>query len=736
MTDDTDTTPRIINAGAIAALRALPEGSVQCMVSSYPYWSLRDYGVCGCALRRNVSPSLAESGGNVTDGSAGQLSTGDARCRRQPDPACPDCGGSGRIAMDTVWDEPPDPCEHQWATTYRYWDNPHASVLAADGRDDLGSHADARGKVPSITCARCGAWRGAFGLEPTVELYVQHAVQVGRELRRVLRADGTLWLNLGDSYAGSGKGPEGNLRAGQQQEASAAGLGRSLPRGLKPKDLVGVPWRVAFAYQADGWYFRCDNVWAKPNPMPESATDRPARAHEYIFLFAKSGTQQFWTHRDLPGTRKRPQPDYRYVDRLTDTEYTERPPNYAKGHVECPDCGGSGALDDFPPTCPSCEGTGRVRRWRRLNLWVGHDYFYDPDAVRVGLAPSTVQRAQSHYPNAADNPDTASKHGPGDRRAYPVVTAAMRDAASLARATGLARSTAQEVLDGYGGHATKSFAGTGAQDASAVKRRIIEGKRRRLGRAGYIHLSDAGPGGVPRSGFRSAQPRGGESSVVASKALKEGAGTNCPGSPTRSARTSRPCGGFRPNHTPPRTSPPSPRNWCRAACWRAARRPGAARSAAPRGPGRSRRWAVRSDRTGTRTKHLSAAEFRGCRSTRRTELTDASTGASAPPASTRMRRAYRASCWTPSSARAPRVPWPAASSAAPSGIELNPVYVRLARERVGRYRDLSAWAEAPVAQCLKPAPTVTDSESTTGLPDGGASVQPGPPSDPRPQLSL
>jgi len=142
---------------------------------------------------------------------------------------------------------------------------------------------------------------GQLGLEPTPEEYVQRLVGIFREVRRVLRGDGTLWLNLGDSYATSGvAGPQrdasGGLGGGRDlgtrgehgSSITSAGINRAIPRGLKPKDLVGIPWRVAFALQADGWYLRSDIIWSKPNPMPESVTDRPTKAHEYLFLLSRS----------------------------------------------------------------------------------------------------------------------------------------------------------------------------------------------------------------------------------------------------------------------------------------------------------------------------------------------------------------------------------------------------------------------------------------------------------------
>ena len=127
---------------------------------------------------------------------------------------------------------------------------------------------------------------GQIGLEPTPDEYVAKLVAVFREVRRVLTDDGTLWLNLGDSYAG--RGATGGTKSFQAAASSVGQRGWIPPApGCKDKDLYGIPWRVAFALQADGWYLRSDIIWAKPNPMPESVTDRPTKAHEYVFLLSK-----------------------------------------------------------------------------------------------------------------------------------------------------------------------------------------------------------------------------------------------------------------------------------------------------------------------------------------------------------------------------------------------------------------------------------------------------------------
>lgn len=156
---------------------------------------------------------------------------------------------------------------------------------------------------------------GQLGLEKSPQEYVAALVEIFREVRRVLKPDGTLWLNLGDSYAGSGRGgnPDAGTKQGTNKGSQTIGVlyGREhesavterqritaqfdalKSNGIKPKDLVGIPWRVAFALQQDGWYLRQDIIWAKPNPMPESVRDRCTKAHEYLFMLSKSPKYYF-----------------------------------------------------------------------------------------------------------------------------------------------------------------------------------------------------------------------------------------------------------------------------------------------------------------------------------------------------------------------------------------------------------------------------------------------------------
>ncbi len=328
---------------------------------------------------------------------------------------------------------------------------------------------------------------GAYGLEPTLDEYIERMVEVFREVWRVLRKDGVLWLNLGDAYAGSPKGnlngqDTSGLTSTKTQEHSPVGMHKR-GTGLKPKDLIGLPWRVAFALQADGvadikaleviervrgdilneyddtppdrmlavlerleaeyaeakgnsWWLRSDILWHKLNPTPESVRNRPTRAHEYVFLLTKSGTPQFWTHRDLTGVRKAPVPDYRWIDQLGDVEYAEEPAEWSDEFIACPDCEGAGwhevqygqasMFDGLPSLrrpCARCNQTGvddaagEIARWKRISLWQSHDYFYDADAIREPVAESSIARiSQPSFWEQAGGAKDYGANGVNDNR--------------------------------------------------------------------------------------------------------------------------------------------------------------------------------------------------------------------------------------------------------------------------------------------------------------------------------
>jgi DNA modification methylase len=176
-----------------------------------------------------------------------------------------------------------------------YFDNGFARLYQADARHlpIPDSSVDCVVTSPPYWGLRnYGLDEQGLGLEPTPEAYCANMVEVFREVWRALKPTGTVWLNLGDSYSGGGGAhkPE-HANPGLSKSAERNGVPtseRDVISGLKPKDLVGIPWRVAFALQADGWYLRSDIIWSKPNPMPESVQDRPTSAHEYVFLLTKS----------------------------------------------------------------------------------------------------------------------------------------------------------------------------------------------------------------------------------------------------------------------------------------------------------------------------------------------------------------------------------------------------------------------------------------------------------------
>ena len=154
--------------------------------------------------------------------------------------------------------------------------------------------------LPGMQEIHIAEWEGCLGLEPTVEMFLGHIVLIFREVRRILRNDGTLWMNFGDSYCSTAPGTMGdNIHIEGTKEATKRArkiMRPELSSGMKPKDLQGIPWRAAFALQADGWYLRSDIIWHKPNPMPESVQDRPTKAHEYIFLLSKSQKYYYDAH--------------------------------------------------------------------------------------------------------------------------------------------------------------------------------------------------------------------------------------------------------------------------------------------------------------------------------------------------------------------------------------------------------------------------------------------------------
>ena len=252
---------KLYQGHVLDVLRGLDAESVQCIVTSPPYWGLRDYGL----------PPV-----------------------EWPAVSYAPMAGLAEIEIPGCDLE----CGHVWGEEQIVKSSGGLNSSTIGSGNGQSSNAGSLFSASQGSwCQRCGGWRGCLGLEPTPEMFVGHLVLVWRELRRVLRDDGVCWLNLGDSYASQGGSRAYGSYDGETGRGPGVDGSREPAGNLKPKDLIGIPWRVALALQADGWYLRSDIIWAKGlsfcptyagSCMPESVRDRPTKGHEYVFLLAKS----------------------------------------------------------------------------------------------------------------------------------------------------------------------------------------------------------------------------------------------------------------------------------------------------------------------------------------------------------------------------------------------------------------------------------------------------------------
>lgn len=413
----------ILQGDCLAVLKTLPEASVHCVISSPPYWSLRDYG---------VQPSVW--GGNP-------------RC----DHEFVSAGAKEGYTSKRKW---------QHTANGRGEEQPAEKTL----RDPVTreNFPEAWNQVEQgAFCRHCGAWCGALRLEPTPDLYVEHIVSVFREVRRVLRKDGTAWVNFGDSYAAGGKGGGGSFMAERGDAAwkkrSALNGWRSAPKGLKAKDLCMIPARCALALQADGWYLRSDIVWAKPNPMPESIVDRPTKSHEFMYLLAKTARYYY----DAEAVRESATDTGRMNGRDgRDEDPRARPPGSAPRTL---------ARLDY-------SALGRNRR----SVWI------------IPTQP-TPEAHFATFPEALVDP--CLRAGTSEYGCCAICAAPFRRI--VEKGEPLAEQKAVSGADASGeyvGEAVKNYDGTGAQNPSAVKVRILEGMRARVttGWAPTCKCTDAG----------------------------------------------------------------------------------------------------------------------------------------------------------------------------------------------------------------------------------------------------
>ena len=271
---------KIYCGDCLDVLQTLPDESVQCCITSPPYYGLRDYGTA-------------------------------------------------------TWIGGHENCEH---------------TIKRDKYNEIDLNGYGEHSKDSMAgidyCKLCGAKRidSQIGLEKTPELYVEKLVEIFHEVKRVLRKDGTLWLNLGDSYCNAQYGSRG-IKQTIAKDVNGTPIESRIELRhniIKDKDLIGIPWAVAFALRADGWWLRQDIIWHKPNPMPESVKDRCTKSHEYIFLLSKSGNTLLWNNRKT-------------------NEFVYQKPKYY------------GELDkDYYINDEN----------KKVSYWIGKDYYYDYEAIQ------------------------------------------------------------------------------------------------------------------------------------------------------------------------------------------------------------------------------------------------------------------------------------------------------------------------------------------------------------------
>ncbi len=417
---------------ALAVLRTLPSDSVHMICTSPPYWGLRDY---------KVEP---------------QLWSGDQTC------------------------------EHEWGATIAVNATNHTDKRrwqhTRNGRDEEQPTekrvAWLRTKVPQGQfCQRCGAWAGSLGLEPTPVLFIEHIVEVFREVRRVLRPDGTLWLNMGDGYTSGGRA---TWRSGASQNKGQHILNDmprpAQPEELKPKDLMMMPARVALALQADGWWLRSEIIWAKPNPMPESILDRPTSSHEKVFLLTKAA-RYFYDNEAV----REPMTDasverYEYAFggpknellRATTTNRTRvlgnRKPVKIPGGWDTSE-GAHGTINRDGPTSAQYQEAETSGSRNLRNVWTMPTEPF-PGSHFATMPTALVERCILAGTSA---------HGCCPACGAPWARIVHRGEPDIEHQGVCGGNAAGE----YTGHSTKGHDAAGVQNASDVKRRILAGLRER-----------------------------------------------------------------------------------------------------------------------------------------------------------------------------------------------------------------------------------------------------------------
>ena len=334
----------------------LPAESVNCCICSPPYWSLRDYGI-------------------------------------EP----------------VIWDGDKD-CKHEWGLPIAGAGKNNDKTAGKIQRANKGS-IGRDNRPDSNFCIKCGAWKGSLGLEPTFELYIKHLCDIFDEIKRVLRKDGTCWVNIGDSYGGSGN------RSGHTLETSnlnrltigygATGGNQKATRGYE-KSLLDIPYRFSIEMINRGWIKRNTLIWWKPSCMPSSANDRFTVDFEYLFFFTKNNKAIFWINeKTLECVDKKPLGikeiegkdwEWKPCPACSNKDYFNiRTRDVMRKEKNCPQFKASDKEreDIKNKICPRCKGLRKVK----YSFWTGHDYWFEQQFDE--FAPNTLERTR--YGNSEKN---------------------------------------------------------------------------------------------------------------------------------------------------------------------------------------------------------------------------------------------------------------------------------------------------------------------------------------------
>lgn len=335
---------------------------VDCVIDSPPYWSLRDYG---------IPPS--------------------------------------------VWDGDPN-CEHQWDFKIQKF-----SVNLNDKKNSYDRSSLAEG-IKSGFCLKCGAWKGTLGLEPNFELYIKHLCDIYDLVWQVLKPTGTNWVNMGDTYAGSG-GAGGDYNKGGLREGQLK-YKQNKPRNTPSTCLTMIPERFAIEMINRGWILRNIPIWHKPNCMPSSAKNRFTVDYEFIYFFVKSNKTQYWVNENTTQLVSKQPKGTRGIENI-DWEWRECNKCLGTGvkHDECKYCKGNGFYYNEvlrPVKCKECSGLGRIRRTEvckrckgekviRYNFWRGRTYYFEQQREGLSSNPATRERYKYKVGDQSHRKDTNQK---------------------------------------------------------------------------------------------------------------------------------------------------------------------------------------------------------------------------------------------------------------------------------------------------------------------------------------